>query len=109
MCLLWFYLLNLVALCGMWETLTKSPGLPATQGCVHVSTHFWDHTQAHPDGGGGCQRGMGAVCLPTIPNYLGVGWASPFSQQEDTIISILQVGRLKQEVLRLAQCLRPFA
>lgn len=89
------YLLNLVALCGMWETLTKSPGLPP-----HKGVYTWALTSGiilRPADGGerGMSEGTGAVCLPTIPSHLGVGWASPFSQQEDTIISILQVGRLR--------------
>ena len=84
----------------LWDVgriLTESPGLPTTQGCAHVSTYFWDPTQASRWRGEVDVRGgwAGVVCLPTNPSHLRVGWASPFSQQEDIIIPILQVGRLR--------------
>lgn len=64
--------------------------------CTHEYSFLGSYSGQQMEGRGGCQRGMGAVvCLPTIPSHLGVGWTSPFSQQEDTIISILQVGRLR--------------
>ena len=84
----------------MWDVgriLAESPELPTTQGCAHVSTHFWDPTPASRWRGEVDVKGgwVGVVCLPTNPSHLGVGWASPFSQQEDIIIPILQVGRLR--------------
>lgn len=63
-----------------------------TRVCTHESSFLGSHSGQQLEGRGGCQRGV--VCLPTIPSLPGDGWASPFSQQEDTIIPILQVGRL---------------